>query len=147
MAKLRIEIVTAERTVLEAEADMVVAPGSEGQLGLLPSHGPLLTALEPGEIRLKDDGRDTSSFSIAGGFLEIRDDKVTVLADSAERADEIDVERAEEAVKRAQERIAVRSQDLDLERALASLRRANVRVRVARRRRATGVYDPGRSGA
>ena len=147
MAKLKIEIVTAERTVLEAEADMIIAPGSEGQLGLLPRHAPLLTMLEPGEIRLKDGGRDTLSFAVAGGFLEILDNRVIVLADSAERADEIDLARAEAAIQKAQERIASHATDLDLERALTSLRRANIRLRVARRRRATGAPSPPRPGS
>ena len=144
MAKLKIEIVTAERTVLEAEADMIIAPGTEGQLGLLPRHAPLLTMLEPGEIRLRDGGQDTLAFAVAGGFLEILDNKVIVLADSAERADEIDLARAEEAMRKAQERIASHATDLDLQRALNSLRRANIRLKVARRRRATGAPEPPR---
>ena len=144
MAKLKIEIVTAERTVLEAEADLIIAPGTAGQLGLLPRHAPLLPMLEPGEIRLKDGGQDTLSFAVAGGFLEILDNKVIVLADSAERADEIDLARAEEAMRKAQERIASHATDLDLQRALNSLRRANIRLRVARRRRATGAPEPPR---
>ena len=144
MAKLKIEIVTAERTVLEAEAEMIIAPGAEGQLGLLPRHAPLLTMLEPGEIRLKDGGQDTLTFAVAGGFLEILDNKVIVLADSAERADEIDLARAEEAMRKAQERIASHATDLDLQRALDSLRRANIRLKVARRRRATGAPEPPR---
>ena len=145
MATLKIEIVTAERTVLEDEAEMVVAPGVEGQLGLLPRHAPLITALAPGEIRLKKAGGEETSIAVTGGFLEIRDNKVTVLADAAERAEEIDVARAEEAMKRAQERLANRGKDIDLERALRAMQRAQVRVKIARRRRGASASAAGTS--
>lgn len=134
---LHIEVVTAERTVLTDDVDMVIAPGTEGQLGILPRHAPLMTALAPGELRLKKAGQETD-LAITGGFLEVRDNVVTVLADAAEKADEIDLARAEEAVKRAQERIKQAGADMDLERATRALRRATVRVQVVRRRRATG---------
>ena len=141
MANLRIEIVTAERTILEDEAEMLIAPGIEGQLGILPRHAPLLTALEPGEVRLKKGGADASFLVISGGFLEVRDDTVTILADAAEHSDEIDVPRAEEAKRRAEERIRMRGADIDLERALRSSRRATIRIKIARRRR-TGAPSP-----
>ena len=141
MSTIKIEIVTAERKLLEDDVDMVIAPGIDGQLGILPRHAPLLTALQPGELRLKKGG-DETSLAITGGFLEVMPDRVTVLADAAEHSDEIDVARAEEAMKRAQERLQNRAQDLDLERALHSMRRAAIRVKMGRRRRdtrATGV--------
>ena len=138
MATIKVEIVTAERKVLEDDVDMVIAPGIEGQLGILPRHAPLLTALQPGELRLKKGGEETSLI-VSGGFLEVRPDRVTILADAAERAEEIDIARAEEAVRRAQERITSRTTELDLQRAMASMRRATIRLKVARRRRGTGV--------
>lgn len=129
---LKVSVVTAEQRILEDEFDMVIAPGVEGVLGILPRHAPLLTALQAGELRLKK-GNSEIVLAVTGGFLEVRPDQVTVLADAAERAEEINLARAEEAVKRAQERMSHRTQDLDLERAVAAMRRAQVRVKVARR--------------
>lgn len=133
MATIKISVVTAEESVLEDEVDMVVAPGIEGQLGILPRHAPLLTALQPGELRMKKGGTETV-LMVTGGFLEVRPDQVIVLADAAERVEQIDLARAEEAMKRAQERIRTHATDMDLDRANASLRRASVRIKIARRR-------------
>ncbi len=131
MAGIRLDIVTAERMVYSEEVDMVVAPGFEGQLGILPHHTPLMTTLLPGELRIKK-GAEEVSLAISGGFLEVRPDRVVVLADAAERAEEIDVERAEAARKRARERLT-RQRELgsDGVRAEASLRRSLARLRVA----------------
>lgn len=134
---LHIEVVTAERTVLVDDVDMVIAPGSEGQLGILPRHAPLMTALTAGELRLKKGGQETD-LAITGGFLEVRNNVVTVLADAAEKVDEIDLARAEEAMKRAQERMKTAGADMDLEQASRAFRRASVRVQVVRRRRSSG---------
>ena len=133
MASILFEIVTAERLVSSEEVDVVVAPGAAGELAVLPHHAPLLTVLRPGEIRVVKDGED-SYIAVSGGFMEVMGDKVTILADTAERADEIDLERAEEALKLAQERIAEAPGDMDLGRALASIRKSQARLRVARRR-------------
>ena len=133
MAKLQLDIVTAERLVTSEEVDVLVAPGVEGELAILPRHAPLLTVLKPGEIRVLNDGEE-SDIAVSGGFMEVMPDKVTILADTAERADEIDEERAEAALKQAQERIAAAPTDMDLERAVASLRRSQARLKVARRR-------------
>src|ERR687883_570110 len=100
MAKLRLEIVTAEREVFADDVDMVVAPGGEGELGILPRHAPLLTTLQPGMLRLKKDG-DETLMAVSGGFLQVFADRVLVLADTAERAEEIEEGRAEEARQRA----------------------------------------------
>ncbi|MDP2661896.1 MAG: F0F1 ATP synthase subunit epsilon [Dehalococcoidia bacterium] len=134
MAKLRVEIITAERVVLQDDVDMVVAPGTEGQLGILPRHVPLLTALKVGELRLKK-GPDEISLAITGGFLEVQPDRVIVLADAAERAEEIDVARAEMAKRRAEERLSKRTSESDLARADASLARSLVRLKIAEKRR------------
>ena len=132
MRKLKFEIVTAERVVYSDEVDVVVAPGIEGQMALLPMHAPIMTTLQPGEILLRKGGEETSIF-VSGGFLELMNDKVTVLATAAERAEEIDVARAEAAKKRAEERVASRGKDIDLARAEAALRRSLARLKVAER--------------
>ncbi len=132
--KLDVEIVTGERVVFEeSDVDMVVAPGGAGTLGILPEHAPLVTTLSFGELRIKK-GTDEQSILVYGGFMEVNDDKVLVLADSAERAEEVDVERAEGARRRAEESIANRQTTMGLEEAQASLRRANLRLRVGQRR-------------
>ncbi|GAG21047.1 unnamed protein product, partial [marine sediment metagenome] len=104
MSSLKLDIVTAERVVYSDEADVVVAPGIDGQLGILPHHAPLMTTLQPGELRVRKGGEEFS-LAISGGFLEVRPDRVIILADTAERAEEIDVSRAEEAKRRAEERL------------------------------------------
>ena len=134
---MRLEILTAEGVLFDGDVDSVVAPGSEGELGILPSHAALMTMLQPGELRYRT-AEGESYLAVHGGFMEVRGDHVIVLADAAEHVDSIDAERAEEAVRRAEERIAARGADMDIERALASLRRAQVRVRITRRRRQQG---------
>lgn len=134
MAKLHVEIVTGERVVFtEEDVDMVIAPGIDGTLGILPRHAPLITILAAGELRVKKGGAE-QELVVFGGFLEIANDRVVVLADSAERADEIDVSRAEAARSDAQSSIANRETAVDLEQASAALRRANLRLRIGQRR-------------
>ncbi|MBI2958156.1 MAG: F0F1 ATP synthase subunit epsilon [Chloroflexi bacterium] len=131
MSTLKLEIVTAEGVAYSDEVNAVVAPGIEGQLGILPHHAPLMTVLEPGQIMVRKGGEETF-MAITGGYLEVRPDKVVILADAAERAEEIDVARAEEARKRAEERLKAAGGSLvDLARAEAALRRSMVRLRVA----------------
>jgi F-type H+-transporting ATPase subunit epsilon len=131
MSSLKLDIVTAERIVYSEEVDIVVAPGVEGQLGILPHHAPLMTILQSGELLVRR-GNQEDSMAISGGFLEVRPDRVIVLADSAERAEEIDVARAEAARKRAEERLRERKvEGLDETRAEASLHRAITRLSVA----------------
>ena len=141
MATMLFEMVTVERLLFSDQVESIVAPGVAGELGILPHHAPLLSILKSGELRVIQDGQE-QFIAITGGFLEVLDNKVTVLADAAERADEIELERAEEAVRRAEERIKTREADLDLERAIGSLQRAQVRVTVARRRRNRGTQPP-----
>ena len=141
MAPMRVEIITAEREVYSEDVDVLVAPGIEGELGILPHHSPLMTALQPGEIRLRKDGEDVY-MAVSSGFLEIMDNKVTILADTAERSDEIDEARVQEAMKRAEERIQRRESDMDLERAVAALRRSQARLKVAQRRRNRPAQQP-----
>ncbi|MFC1987612.1 F0F1 ATP synthase subunit epsilon [Chloroflexota bacterium] len=135
MASIKLDIVSAERAVYSDEVDVVVAPGIEGQLGILPHHTPLMTMLQPGELRLKKGGEEIS-LAITGGFLEVRPDRIIVLADTAERAEEIDVARAEEAKRRAEEWLHKRhTSGVDEARAEAALRRALVRLEVVERGR------------
>lgn len=135
---LRLDIVTAEREVLREDGlDAVIAPGSQGQLGILPRHAPLMTMLDPGELRARR-GADELVIAISGGFLEVRNDVVTVLADTAEQAEEIDIERAQAARARAEEALRTRPPDVDLVVVQASLRRSMLRIRVAERRRRRG---------
>jgi F-type H+-transporting ATPase subunit epsilon len=144
MATIRCEIVTAERTVFEDDVDMVVAPGIEGQLGILPHHAPLMTALTFGELVLHREGQEDEFIAIGGGFMEVGPKHVTILADSAERADEIDEVRAEEAQVRAQELMAqTRREDMDFARAEAAMRRSLIRLKVAKRKRRAGRRMPG----
>jgi F-type H+-transporting ATPase subunit epsilon len=134
MATTRLDIVTAERVVFSEDVDVVVAPGVEGQLGILPHHAPLMTMLMPGELWVRKGGEEFS-LAISGGFLEVRPDRIIVLADAAERAEEIDLARAEEAKRRAEELLKTRPPELDEARAEAALRRSLVRLKVVERRR------------
>jgi F-type H+-transporting ATPase subunit epsilon len=132
---LRVDIVTVERVVYSEDVDIVIAPGVEGELGILPRHAPLLTALTYGELRVRR-GDEELSFAIGGGFMEVQPKVVTVLADTAERAEEIDLDRAQEARRRAEERLRQRIEDqVDFTRAYTALRRAATRIKVAERRR------------
>lgn len=133
MAKLKVELVTAEGRLLSQEADFVLAPGMDGELGVLPRHIPLLTPLVTGEVLVRNDGHEERLF-VSGGFLEVLPDRVVILADDAERAENIDEHRAEEARRRAQELLA---ENKDNAEASAMLESAMFRLRVAdiRRRR------------
>lgn len=142
MAKLQVEIVTGERVILsEDDVDMVVAPGAEGSLGILPRHAPLITTLAAGELRVKK-GSQEDSIVVFGGFMEVTPEKVIVLADTAERAEDIDLSRAEEARGRAQTAISQRGKLEDQAASEAALRRANLRLQIGQRR-ATRRRGPG----
>ena len=134
MAKLQVELVTAEGRLLSREADFVIAPGVEGDLGVLPRHIPLLTPLRAGEVTVRNEGNDEYLF-VAGGFLEVLPDKVLILADAAERAEDIDEARAEEARRRAQQLLEEKVEGVDTAAAAAALERAVMRLRVAEVRR------------
>ena len=139
MAQIRCEVVTAERTVFEDNVDMVVAPGIQGQLGILPHHAPLMTSLTFGELILHREGQEDEFIAIGGGFMEVGPEHVTILADSAERAGEIDEARAQEALARAEELMAQkRREDVDFARAEAALRRSMLRLKVVKRKRRAG---------
>lgn len=131
---MRLEIITAEREVYADDVDIVVAPGVEGQLGILPHHAPLMTALQPGEVMVRKEG-EPSYLVVTGGFMEVMGNRVTILAAACEYSQEISEERAQAAMERARERLQNRASDLELEQATAAIRRAQVRLNIARRRR------------
>ena len=140
---LLLEIVTPERLAFQEEVDSVVCPGIEGELGVLPHHAPLLTTLGVGELRIRRGGEE-EFFAIAGGFLQVRPDKVIVLAETADLASEIDVEKAQEARREAERALEEGfDEPADLVRARAALQRALLRVRVAERRRREGPRSHG----
>jgi F-type H+-transporting ATPase subunit epsilon len=131
---LHLEIVTAERLVLSDDVDQVNAPTKDGRVGILPRHMPLITVLTEGELSIVKNGVRTE-FAVFGGFMEVLPDRVTILADSCDRSDEIDLDRAEEARQRAEERIAQRKSDQDMIQAEAELRRAMMQIRIAQSKR------------
>ena len=135
MASLRLEIITAERIVLTEEmVESVRVPGADGVVGILPRHAPLMTTLAPGELIMRK-GEEEESFFVTGGFLEVRDNHVAVLADASERAEEIDIARAEEARHRAEEALSEKRDGAELAAAEAAMRRALIRLRLAQQAR------------
>jgi F-type H+-transporting ATPase subunit epsilon len=132
--KLLLEIVTPDRALVREEVDEVQVPGSEGYFGVLPGHTPLLATLKIGELWYRI-GQEKHYLAIAGGFAEVLPDRVTILAQIAERAQDVDFARAEAARKRAEERLARPAQDLDFERARIALMKALIRIQVSARAR------------
>ena len=131
---LQVDIVTAEQVIYSEEGvEQVVAPGSDGEFTVLPQHAEFITTLQPGELRITKGGTEEDMI-ITGGFLEVRDDRIVVLADAAERIDEIDIARAEEARRRAEEALLERSELADLAATQAALQRALMRLHVAQKR-------------
>ena len=128
----KLEIVTPEKKVVATTAEEVQIPGKNGYLGILPGHAPLITELAVGEITFRDaSGSNEQRLAVAWGFAEVLPDKVTILAETAERPSEIDVTRAREAKTRAEERLASGDTTVDVERALDALQRADTRIEVA----------------
>ncbi|OGO14431.1 MAG: ATP synthase F1 subunit epsilon [Chloroflexi bacterium RBG_16_48_7] len=132
MSTIRLEITTAERQVFADDVNAVVAPGIEGELGILPQHAPLMTMLAPGEMMVKKANEEIF-LAVTGGFMEVRPDKIIILADACERCEEIDLDRAEDARRRAQERLKSLTPGIDHTRVEASLRRSLARIKVAQR--------------
>lgn len=133
---IHVEIVTPERMLLSADVDMVTLPGSDGQMGILRGHAPLLSTLDIGEIILHT-GSDAQHIAVGGGVVEVRPDKVTILADIAERAEEIDEARAAAARERARQSLAENPPPQRRVVIEAALRRSNLRLKVASRKRRT----------
>jgi F-type H+-transporting ATPase subunit epsilon len=135
---LQLEIVTPERLAFSDLVDSVVLPGSQGELGVLPHHAPLISTLGIGELRIRKGGNE-ESFAIAGGFLQVLPDKVVVMAETADMAAEIDLEKAEQARKQAQAALeSGYTEAADLAAARAALQQALLRIRVAERRHREG---------
>jgi len=137
---IRCEIVSQDRTVFQGDVDIVVLPGSAGEMGILPHHAPVLTTLKYGVVTVRKDGNE-QIFTVAGGVAEIQPDIVTVLADAAENVEEIDIARAEYARKRAQE-VLTKGIPMDTDAYLvieAALRRSNLRLEAAQRYRKRDV--------
>jgi F-type H+-transporting ATPase subunit epsilon len=144
---LQCDIITQERTVFSDMVDSVNLPGTEGRMGILPNHSPLLSTLDFGEVMVRKSGQE-EYFAIGGGFVEVQPDHVIVLADSAEQADEIDIERAEHARQQAEQvmREGVPEDPDRLAQIQASLLRAQIRIDVGRRRRRQRAMPMGRGG-
>ncbi|HLF78318.1 MAG TPA: F0F1 ATP synthase subunit epsilon [Dehalococcoidia bacterium] len=139
---LKLQIITPERILFEEDGvTSVTLTGSEGEMTILPSHAALMTELRPGPLFFRK-GNEEVDVALSGGFLEVRDDKVVVLADTAERSDEIDLARAEEARRRAQSQLASHEGAMDIALVMAALERAQARLRVAERRRRRGAPRP-----
>lgn len=139
----KLSVVTPVKVFYEEEVNSVVAPGVDGYLGILTSHAPLITALQPGVLTIKDRLDTVTELAIAGGFLEVSENKCMILADAVEYVGEIDLRRAEAALKRAQDRIAglYDSESVDFERAHRALARALNRLNVKSRLQ---KMEPGR---
>ncbi len=141
---MHVEVVTAERELYSGEADVVIAPGSEGELGILPRHAALLTTLKVGQLLIRLGGAEEPLF-VSGGFLEVSNNSVTVLAETAERAEEIDQARAEAARRSAQEHLQQAQSDVERAELVGALERAVARLRVAevaRRRSGRRIQPP-----
>jgi len=143
---IRCEIVSQDRMVFEGDADIVIVPGTLGEMGILPGHAPLLSALEMGVIRVKI-GQEEEVFTVTGGFIEVQPDIVTIMADAAENVEEIDVDRAQQAMERAQKLLdGYSEEDPDnYLRIQAALRRSNLRLKTVEsyRRRGQRSRPPG----
>jgi F-type H+-transporting ATPase subunit epsilon len=134
MATVRLDFVSQDHMVFSGEVNEILAPGIDGELGILPRHAPMITVLKPGEVQVKREGQDDLFFAVSGGWMEVLPNQVTILARTAERSDEIDLKRAEAARARAEELLAqgvTREERAGLE---MQLRRSQIRLRVARRK-------------
>jgi F-type H+-transporting ATPase subunit epsilon len=129
--KLELEVVTPDRMVASETVDIVMAMGALGEFGILPSHVPFLTPLQPGELRFRKGGQ-LEYLAVTGGFAEVSNNKVTILAEAAEKAREIDIDRAKRAKERAEQRLAkAKAEDIDFARAEMALKRALLRLRIS----------------
>jgi F-type H+-transporting ATPase subunit epsilon len=133
--KLELEVVTPDRLVAKETVDIVMAVGALGEFGILPNHIPFLTTLQPGELRFRKDGQ-LEYMAVTGGFAEVSNNKVTILAEAAERAREIDIDRAKRAKERAERRLArAKAEAIDYLRAEAALKRSLIRLNIAEKGR------------
>jgi F-type H+-transporting ATPase subunit epsilon len=134
MARIGLDFVSQDHMVFSGDVGEVIAPGSEGQLAILPKHACLMTVLSPGEVVVRREGEEDLYFAVSGGWMEVRPDKITILARTAERSDEIDLQRAEAARARATQLLAEGTRTEERPSIEMSLRRSQIRLKVARRR-------------
>ena len=135
MSTLHVDVVSAEESIFEGEAEFVVLPGESGELGIFPQHTPLITRIRPGAVRIKPVGKTEELVFVAGGILEVQPHRVTVLADTAIRGHDLDEAKAEEARKKAEEALANRSADVDYAKAQAELAEAIAQIQAIRKLR------------
>jgi F-type H+-transporting ATPase subunit epsilon len=136
MAKqLQVDIVSAEQQIFSGPADMVIAPGEDGELGIMPEHAPLLTRIKPGTIRIQQGGQDTEVIYVSGGMMEVQPDRVTVLADTSVRAHDLDEAKALEAERQAKEALINKTGALDIAKAQAELAEAAAQLQAIRKLR------------
>ena len=143
MSSIRLDFVSQDHMVFSGDVNEIVAPGIDGQLGILPKHAPLLTILTAGEVMVKRQGEDDLFFAVSGGWMEVRPDKVTILARTAERSDEIDLQRAEAARVSAEALLAQGVEREDRVGLEMALRRSQIRVKVASKRSGWRPASPG----
>ena len=132
---MRLEIVSAEKNIYSDEVSAVVAPSIEGEIAILDNHAPLLTSLQPGEVRIIKNSVEDTFLYLSGGFIEVLGNHVTILADAAERVEEIEESKVQEAIKQAEEQINTSQSDIDLAKTLASMRKDQIRLKIVQRRR------------
>lgn len=132
---IHVDMVSADRKIYSGTSEMVVAPAEMGEVGIMPGHSQFITRLTPGEVRIKHEDHEDEFLYVSGGFLEVQPSVVTILADTAERAPDIDAAKAEAAKRRAEEALEEQTSDIELARAKAELLEATARLRVYRRHR------------
>jgi|SRR5699024_3637823 len=135
--KIHVDVVSAEGEIYSGSANMVFAPGEMGEIGIMPQHAPLLTRLKPGDLRVQVEGEKEQDIFVSGGLLEVQPHLITVLADTAERAEDIDMAKAEKAKQQAEQAVAEAGDEISLEQAQAELTEAEVRLDLVRRLRST----------
>jgi len=136
MRKIHVDIVSAEQEIFSGEAEMVIAPGEGGELGILAEHTPLLTRIKPGIVRIQNEGRDAEVIYVSGGMMEVQPDRVTVLADTSVRAHDLDEAKAMEAERLAREALTNKTGAMEVARAQAELAEAAAQLSAIRRLRA-----------
>ena len=130
---IHVDVVSADREIYSGTSEMVIAPAEMGEVGIMPGHSPMVTRLLPGEVRIQHEGRDEEVLFVSGGYLEVQPSVVTILADTAERAPDIDAAEAEAAKRRAEKALEEQTSDMELAQAKAELAEAMARLRVYRR--------------
>jgi len=134
---MRLEIVSAEKNIYSDEVSAVVAPSIEGEIAILDNHAPLLTSLQPGEVRIIKNNNEDTFLYLSGGFIEVLGNHVTILADAAERVEEIEESKVQEAIQQAEEQLNTGQSGIDLANTLASMRKDQIRLKIVQRRKSS----------